>query len=407
MALSYENNDYSYNYYLRAFTATGSQDTSVAVPSITGPIYGLTALSNGDILVTGGFTSVNGLPADGIARLNPDGTLDPSFSLRGLTTSLDLFGASVATQSDGKIVIASSEQVIRLLANGNQDLGFGNSGQVILNGYADSVAVQADDKILVGGSFTTVDDGSGPVNSGLLVRLTADGKVDPTLTLGAGFQIGGNYPYVGKVVVDPVGRIVLAGGMGYYNGTPVGSIIRLFPDGSLDPSFQVPASFDSSNFVMSGDGLTFYAGATLRRYFYNPTTTAPPMPFGQWQTKMTATGAPTDCPRHDGVPNLLKYLYDIDPSKPMGAGDRAALPVVTMTTLNGTLYLNLTYRLNATMTGLTVNLQTSSDMRTWTTVPNPSRTQMTTDATTGDPIMQVGVVAHGVTQYLRLNVTSP
>jgi len=121
------------------------------------------------------------------------------------------------------------------------------------------------------------------------------------------------------------------------------------------------------------------------------------------------TGSPTDTPENDGVPNLLKYLYDIDPSVAMSTVDRAALPTVGTTTNGGIGYLTLTYRQYALSTGITVNVQTSPDLKNWTTVNPPNLSQQIgTDPITGDPIIEVGVLANGTNkQFIRLNVTMP
>jgi hypothetical protein len=123
------------------------------------------------------------------------------------------------------------------------------------------------------------------------------------------------------------------------------------------------------------------------------------------------SGAPTATPQNDGVPNVLKYLFGINPTTSMSATDRAALPVVGLdtTTTPGTEYLTLTYRQSPLATGLTINVQTSSALQSWTTVnpPNLSR-QVGTDSATGDPIMEVGVIVNSPTeQFIRLNVTTP
>lgn len=138
--------------------------------------------------------------------------------------------------------------------------------------------------------------------------------------------------------------------------------------------------------------------------------TAPtPVTFAQWQAQYDLVGAATATPLNDGVPNLLKYLYDIDPTAPMSQTDQSALPSVKTETSGGVNYLTLTYRQNAEETGVTVNIQTSTDLQTWTTVNPPDFSQqVNTDPTTGDPIMEVGVKTTGsAQQFIRLNVTSP
>jgi hypothetical protein len=104
----------------------------------------------------------------------------------------------------------------------------------------------------------------------------------------------------------------------------------------------------------------------------------------------------------------LKYVSDIAPARTMTAADMAALPVGSMTTVAGQKYLCLTYRQNALLSGLTINLQSSPDLRNWITVVPGLSQQTGTDPVTGDPIVQVGVNVTNLSQeFLRLNVTSP
>ena len=136
--------------------------------------------------------------------------------------------------------------------------------------------------------------------------------------------------------------------------------------------------------------------------------------FAQWESyfpQLTAL-SPTATPQNDGVDNLLKYVFDINPTQPMSATDRAALPImgIDSTDSPGIEYLVLSYRQNPWISGVTVTVQTSFDLKTWTDVipPNFSQ-QIGTDPITGDPIVKVGVtMPPGVKQqYIRLNVTQP
>jgi hypothetical protein len=134
--------------------------------------------------------------------------------------------------------------------------------------------------------------------------------------------------------------------------------------------------------------------------------------FSEWaaaafNSQAPTIGGPDDDPQEDGVSNLLKYLFDIDPTASMTAPDRAALPVVGTMTVGKTSYLTLTYRENPTTTGITVNVQTSPDLQVWTTVTSPTIIQTGTDSTTGDPILQVSVLATTSEEFIRLNVTMP
>ncbi|MEY3898409.1 MAG: hypothetical protein RLZZ214_3931 [Verrucomicrobiota bacterium] len=120
---------------------------------------------------------------------------------------------------------------------------------------------------------------------------------------------------------------------------------------------------------------------------------------------MTAT------PQNDELPNLLKYLFHIDPAVPMTAADRAALPAVGLVTLNRSTYLTLTYRSNAAATGMTVNLQASADFgRTgsWEIILPDVTETLATDALTGDRIIRLKVLVTGISQkFVRLKAVSP
>jgi uncharacterized delta-60 repeat protein len=110
----------------------------------------------------------------GLARYNPDGTLDATFGTGGkVITPLtpDSLGADelaygIAIDSSGKIIAAGKSTVtggdyafglVRYNVDGSLDSGFGSSGVVITdigsgpNDTARGVAVQPDDKIVVAG----------------------------------------------------------------------------------------------------------------------------------------------------------------------------------------------------------------------------------------------------------------
>jgi len=136
-------------------------------------------------------------------------------------------------------------------------------------------------------------------------------------------------------------------------------------------------------------------------------------PLSTWQStnfpgQPASVSGPTATPSNDGVPNLLKYLCDINPTAPISAADRAKLPTVGTTTIGTTRYMTLTYHQSNALVGVTVNVQTSPDLQIWTIPTNPSPTfvQTGTDSS-NDPIMQVQVPMNGTKQFIRLNVTQP
>jgi kumamolisin len=130
-------------------------------------------------------------------------------------------------------------------------------------------------------------------------------------------------------------------------------------------------------------------------------------PFSDWIGNYPVSSQPSATPENDGVPNLLKYLFDINPGEEMTAADRAALPTPGIVTNGSTSYLTLTYRESMIETGVAVNVQTSFDCKTWIAVTNPTTIVTGFDATTQDPILQVQVPIMASPQFIRLNVTQP
>lgn len=187
----------------------------------------------------------------GIVRHNPDGSLDNTFGSGGkVITSVNSgndFSWSCAVQSDGKIVVAgrslgaSSDDfaLVRYLTNGSLDASFGTSGKVTTPVGPGSdrgrfVAIQADDKIVLGGTSTI-----GSTDDFALVRYNSDGSVDNsfgnngivTTAVGTGEDI------LWAVAIQHDGKILAAGyGISAVSGYDF-AVVRYNQDGSLDSSF--------------------------------------------------------------------------------------------------------------------------------------------------------------------------
>ena len=147
-----------------------------------GPVYSLVVQADGMILVGGYFNMLGGQTRNYIGRLNPDGTLDTGFNPEA-NNRVD----SLAMQADGKILVGgyftslggqARNSIGRLNSDGTPDTGFnpGTGGVPVPLVY--SLAVQADGKILVGGSFTTL----GGQTRKYIGRLNATGPITQSLS---------------------------------------------------------------------------------------------------------------------------------------------------------------------------------------------------------------------------------
>ena len=133
--------------------------------------------------------------------------------------------------------------------------------------------------------------------------------------------------------------------------------------------------------------------------------------FSDWQTANfsqaqlndpTQSGPTVSAFPSDGVPNLLKYLCNIKPGTPITAAERGNLPALTVS--GG--FLLLKFHENPALLDMTVNVQTSPDLQTWTKVTSPTIVQIGTDSN-NNYIMQVEVPQSGTQQYIQLNLTQP
>jgi uncharacterized delta-60 repeat protein len=192
---------------------------------------------DGKILVGGYFTSYNGTTRGGVLRLNANGSLDPTFAPTG--SGIDYDVDAMVLQPDGKVLIggkfsayngASCRYLTRLNADGTRDASFNLTGTG-LNSFVQSLALQPDGKIMVGGTFSNYNS---TIRNAVL-RLNADGSLDTSFSI-AGTGIVGN---IGTIAVQPDGRLLVGGYIERFNGSAPGSLVRLYPNGTLDNSFRV------------------------------------------------------------------------------------------------------------------------------------------------------------------------
>lgn len=190
-----------------------------------------------------------------MARVQPDGELDPGFGSGGvLETDLGLAGNQVgpggaAVAPDGRIVVvvAAGENAIiaRLLPDGSLDPSFGGDGfvrpDIPGSEWVTSVAVQADGRILLGGRIDGKQLGTYLYDQDfLLVRLREDGSLDPSFS-DDGEQIVKHSltDNAERIVLDGQGRIVVAGDASVQLPFSENvSLLRLRPDGSPDQGFS-------------------------------------------------------------------------------------------------------------------------------------------------------------------------
>jgi uncharacterized delta-60 repeat protein len=212
------------------------------------------------IVVGGVFSMLGGLPRSRIGRLNPDGTLDPTFN-PGVSATWVPPGNSVAVyalavQPDGKIVVGGyfttlagqpCSHIGRLNSDGTLDTNFnaaalGGGGFYPGNLNIDSIALQEDGKIVVAGEFNSL--GGQPRQC--LGRLNSDGRLDTSFVPRTGI-------WTHCIALQPDGKILVGGQMDNHVG-------RLNPDGTLDTNFSAMANGNVYALAMQADGKILIGG---------------------------------------------------------------------------------------------------------------------------------------------------
>lgn len=201
--------------------------------------------SDQKIVLAGTSTNAKADVDVGLVRLNAgDGSLDQTFGVAGQVVT-DFRGVAneanaVGLQSDGKIVVAGGIKVstsatqaydfllARYQPNGDLDSSFGSSGLVtthfLTSETASSLAIQADGKIVVGGSITVtnVSNDAASTNAFALARYLPNGSLDTSFGVNSTGRrydfigIGGSNPAsnssrMNKLALQPDGKILAIG----------------------------------------------------------------------------------------------------------------------------------------------------------------------------------------------------
>lgn len=247
----------------------GSLDTGFVVGA-SNKVSAIALQPDGRIIVGGEFTNFNGTAINRIVRLHPNGSIDSSFNVG---VGADAAVQAIVVQPDKKILLGgvfskfnntTRAYIARVDENGALDSGFTpGTGP---GGWLNSIALQADGKIVVGGIF---DNFSGSPR-GRVARLNANGTLDSTFTTGA---TGANN-WINSVAVQPDGKVIIGGIFTAYTGTNANYLARLNTNGSLDTSFVTGTGFtaavqwvlapDDGSVIIGSTGPT-YNGATVNR----------------------------------------------------------------------------------------------------------------------------------------------
>jgi|GEM_PF-982545 len=272
-------NNVSDPYSVTRLLADGTPDASFS--TYLHYVLNVTALGvqpDGKVLL--GDSSCYQIPScNNFARLNADGSRDTAFNSGGIGFQFMNPGIvrAIAVQPDNKIMVGgrfdlinnvSRNQIARVNENGTPDNSFqisttGENRFTAINSIS-QITLQSDGKILVSGSFNYVVNG---VNKQHYVRLNADGSIDPTFNtdvLITNVAVVNDGP-ANRTVALSDGKTLIATVGGGTSGLYPPSPLKLNPDGTRDtsfnPSFVPPgSSLNSFDLFVRPDGKIVVGG---------------------------------------------------------------------------------------------------------------------------------------------------
>jgi uncharacterized delta-60 repeat protein len=276
-AIVNQSNNANYSFLDSRFATTAN-----AGGGFNNVIYAIDYQSDGKIIVGGNFTSFNGTTINRICRLRSDGTEDTTFT-GNMGTGFNSAVNTIKVQPDGKILVGgrftsfngnSVNSICRLNLNGTRDATFISNIGNGANGEVNSIKLLSDNTIIVGGNFTIFDANT----VGRIVKLDPDGKYNSSFTTntGTGFD-----EVVLSLDIDPSDNIYVGGNFSGFNGTTVQCAAKIDGTGFEDSTFstnistnlnaQVNAIRYNSNKVLIGGNFTGAFGTGLNRiYQLNP-----------------------------------------------------------------------------------------------------------------------------------------
>ncbi|MDO8541128.1 MAG: delta-60 repeat domain-containing protein [Opitutaceae bacterium] len=244
--------------FIARINSDGTLDAAFS-PTINARVSALAVQSDGKIVLAGAFTAFRAtdttdtIVRNHIARLNGDGTLDAGYDPNANDNVLAL-----ALQPDGRLIIGGSfttlrepgapdwilrKYAARLNTDGTVDSTFDLDLSEAPGNRVDSLRLLADGRLLIGGSFTSLQPTNTPsrIARKNFARINANGTVDTAFNAGAG---GTSRGQINAVAVQPDNKIIAVGSFSDLGGAKTTNIARFNAEGSADPTFSSSAASD-------------------------------------------------------------------------------------------------------------------------------------------------------------------
>lgn len=206
-------------------------------------------MPDGKLLISGEL-SFGGGPTQYLARLNPDGSKDNSFPI------LLAGGSRIVPWSD-RYYVSTGGLPRRLLPSGLLDATFQhlNDNVEFSSGQGGDYHVYPDGSVVITGDHIVNVPDSGWAGFYSLIWFNNDGTLDLTRQPRQG---NGS---ISLIVPQPDGKFILSGASTMWEGTPISQTFRVNADGTLDNSFNAAITWgEAQGITVLPDGRLIVSG---------------------------------------------------------------------------------------------------------------------------------------------------
>lgn len=268
------------------FNPDGTLDPTFNVG--TGPngsVQAVKVQANGIVTVAGSFTSFNGVPTSRIARLSPDGTVDPSFQLGNgvdgtvFDVELEPFGATIPITANLTASGGFAEDIRDIAYGAGVPVGASFSGLLAIDYTFQSapgtihvyLGANSDPTNLL---LTTISDTNGAGTVNVPFGPTSERTIRIVVNEGNNTNASILWTYTASLsasaVLDPdeAPKTIIVGEFTSVDLRPRNRIARLNPDGTLDLTFDPGFGADDTIFAVSRltNNNTYLIGGLFQSY---------------------------------------------------------------------------------------------------------------------------------------------
>ncbi|WMN11600.1 cadherin domain-containing protein [Marivirga salinae] len=217
------------------FNSDGSVDDSFSI-KCSNRIRKIDLTPDDKLLVSGEFSTINGIAKNDMARFALDGSIDNTFDIgEGADTNISNFeilpsGKYLITGRFSSVSGIPYNQLARLNNDGTVDNTFNSNAGFNSGNFIEDLVVDGSGRIVLGGNFQYPRT--------RIVRLLEDGTVDNSFDVGSGFKSERTTASLPKVFVKSDGKIIAVGNFTNFNGSQRLGVATLLTDGSLDVAYN-------------------------------------------------------------------------------------------------------------------------------------------------------------------------